>query len=61
MSRAPPPYMGARMSTPAISEKAMLPSRYSATSGARKNSPTAGATRAHPGGCIWMTLSMTRR
>ena len=42
---APLPYSSARSGSAPISTIETLPSRYSPTSGARKNSPTAGAAR----------------
>src|SRR5271165_3016687 len=45
MSSAPPPYIGARITRAPSILMDRSPSRYSATSGATKNSPIAGATR----------------
>jgi hypothetical protein len=45
MSSAPPPYRGARTNRLAISLIDWLPSSHSATSGERRNNPSAGATR----------------
>src|SRR5581483_6599539 len=45
ISRAPPPYIGASATSAGSMVMGRLPSRNSATSGARKNRPMAGAMR----------------